>query len=201
MAAVSSISSRCTFCPCGPVWCVTSCMPRMFLACSLGVFAGSGHLHAAALAAASGVNLRLDHDARSAFGKQFARHCRSFFQACWPLRPRYGHAVPGKNFLCLILVDFYLSVLPTGKPANHAGETTFGMVSTGYHATGGHRAIWATGKGRHGPEADNAAMEERAAGSMQAANNSAQHALRPSSQPSKGHFSERPKEQGIKRTG
>src|SRR5437763_247555 len=29
MSAPSSISSRRTFCPCGPVWCVTSCMPRI----------------------------------------------------------------------------------------------------------------------------------------------------------------------------
>ena len=32
IAAVSSTSSRCTFWPAGPVWCVTSCMPRIFLA-------------------------------------------------------------------------------------------------------------------------------------------------------------------------
>src|SRR3989442_14556900 len=29
MSAPCSISSRRTFCPCGPVWCVTSCMPRI----------------------------------------------------------------------------------------------------------------------------------------------------------------------------
>ena len=38
------------------------------------VFAGAGNFDAAAFAAASGVNLRLDHDARGAFGKQFAGH-------------------------------------------------------------------------------------------------------------------------------
>ncbi|CFN64087.1 Uncharacterised protein [Bordetella pertussis] len=29
MSAPSSISRRRTFWPCGPVWCVTSCMPRI----------------------------------------------------------------------------------------------------------------------------------------------------------------------------
>ena len=34
MSAPSSMSSRRTFWPCGPVWCVTSCMPRIFFACA-----------------------------------------------------------------------------------------------------------------------------------------------------------------------
>ncbi len=34
MSAPSSISSRRTFWPAGPVWCVTSCMPRILPACS-----------------------------------------------------------------------------------------------------------------------------------------------------------------------
>ena len=38
----------------------------------LGIFAGAGHFYAAALAAASGVNLRLDDDAACALGKEFA---------------------------------------------------------------------------------------------------------------------------------
>jgi len=45
-----------------------------------GLLASAGHFHAAALAAASGVNLRLDHDACSAFGKELAGHRRGFFQ-------------------------------------------------------------------------------------------------------------------------
>ena len=50
------------------------------LAVLLGVFARLRHLHAAALAAASGVNLRLHHHARRAFGKQLARHRYGFFK-------------------------------------------------------------------------------------------------------------------------
>jgi hypothetical protein len=44
------------------------------LGVQFGVLAGAGHLDAAALAAASGVNLRLDHHAACALGKQLAGH-------------------------------------------------------------------------------------------------------------------------------
>jgi hypothetical protein len=105
MAAVSSTSSRCTFCPCGPVWCVTSCMPRIF-GVQLGVFARLGHLHAAAFAAASGMNLRLHHHAACALGKQLARHLDRLFQRVGHLAFGHGNAVLGQNFFCLILVNF-----------------------------------------------------------------------------------------------
>ena len=49
--------------PVGPVWCVTSCMPRIFWASSPGLGRASlGDLDAAALAAAAGVDLGLDDD-------------------------------------------------------------------------------------------------------------------------------------------
>ena len=107
MAAVSSMSSRCTFWPCGPVWCVTSCMPRMFLACCVGFFAGLRHLDAAAFAAASGVNLRLDDHARGAFGKQLAGHVIGFFQGVGHFAFGHGYTVLREDFLCLIFVDFH----------------------------------------------------------------------------------------------
>jgi hypothetical protein len=88
MLAVSSISSRWTFCPCGPVWCVTSVMPKICFGILLGLGLSARHLHAAALAAASGVNLRLDDHAARASGKKFAGRRRSFFQ-------RVGHLARG----------------------------------------------------------------------------------------------------------
>ncbi len=72
-----------------------------------GVFAGSRYLHAAAFAAASGVNLRLHHHAARAFGKQFARHGRRFFQRVGHFAPGHGHAILRQDFLCLILVNFH----------------------------------------------------------------------------------------------
>ncbi len=77
------------------------------LGVQFGVFAVARHLHAAALAAPSGVNLRLDHDARSALGKQLAGHVEasSSVLATSPL----GTATPylRQDFFCLILVDLH----------------------------------------------------------------------------------------------
>ena len=78
------------------------------LGVQLGVFAGRGHLHAAAFAAAAGVNLRLDHHALRAFGKQFAGHRRGFFQRVGHFAPGHGNAVLRQDFLCLILVNFHI---------------------------------------------------------------------------------------------
>ena len=63
MGSVSSISSRCTTRPSGPVWCVISVMPRILSAIFCGFLGVHGDLDSAAFAAASGVNLRLDHHA------------------------------------------------------------------------------------------------------------------------------------------
>ena len=82
------------------------------LGVQLGVLAGAGHFHAAALAAASGVNLRLDHDAGSALGKQFAGHRRGFFQRVGHFAPGHGNAVLCQDFFCLILVNFHLGLEP-----------------------------------------------------------------------------------------
>ncbi len=69
-----------------------------------GILAGAGHFHTAALAAAPGVNLCLDDDARSALGKQIARHSRGFFEGVSHFAPGHGNAVFCQDFFCLILV-------------------------------------------------------------------------------------------------
>ena len=51
-----------TFWPSGPVWWVTSCMPRICAATFCGLVGALDDLDAAALAAAAGVDLRLDDD-------------------------------------------------------------------------------------------------------------------------------------------
>jgi hypothetical protein len=78
----------------------------MFLAYSLGILAGAGHFDAAAFAAASGVNLRLDDDAACALGKQFAGHRGCFFERVGHFAPGHGNAVFCQDFFCLILVNF-----------------------------------------------------------------------------------------------
>ena len=80
----------------------------MFFACCLGIFARARHLHAAALAAASGVNLRFHHDAAGALGKQLARHCVRFFQRIGHFALGHGNAVLRQDFFCLILVNFHV---------------------------------------------------------------------------------------------
>ena len=77
------------------------------LGVQFGVFAGPRHLDAAALAAASGVNLRLDDHALRALGKQLAGHRRGLFQRVGHFAPGHGNAVLRQDFLCLILVDFH----------------------------------------------------------------------------------------------
>ena len=79
----------------------------MFLACSSASSRVLRHLDAAALAAASGVNLRLDHDAACALGKELARHCSRFFERVGHLALGYGNAVLRQDLFCLILVDFH----------------------------------------------------------------------------------------------
>jgi len=74
----------------------------------LGFLAGLGYLHAAALAAASGVNLRLDDDAGSALDKQLAGHRGGFLQRVRHLALGHGNAVLGQDLLCLILVNLHV---------------------------------------------------------------------------------------------
>jgi len=74
----------------------------------VGVFAVAGDFDAAAFAAASGVNLRLDDDARGALGKQFAGYSRGFFRRVGHFAPGHGNAVFCQDFLCLILVNFHV---------------------------------------------------------------------------------------------
>ena len=52
--------------PSGPVWCVTSFMPRSFVAMSRTSSSDLRDLDAAALAAAAGVDLGLHHPDRAA---------------------------------------------------------------------------------------------------------------------------------------
>ena len=73
-----------------------------------GVFAGFGHLYAAAFATAAGVNLRLDHDARRAVSKQLAGHVIGFFERVGHFAPGHRYAVLSQDFLCLILVNFHV---------------------------------------------------------------------------------------------
>ncbi len=87
----------------------------------LGVFAVAGHLDAAALAAASGVNLRLDDDAGGALGKQFAGHRRGFFRRVGHFAPGHGDAVFRQDFLCLILVNFQVYIQTIGNPHEQKG--------------------------------------------------------------------------------
>ncbi len=83
-------------------------MPRMFFACSSASSRVLCHLHAAALAAAAGVNLRLHHDAASALGQQLARHCVRFFKRVGHLALRHSDTILRQDFFCLILVNFHI---------------------------------------------------------------------------------------------
>ena len=72
----------------------------------IGEFARLGYLHAAALAAASCVNLSLHHHTHSALGKSRASHVVGFFERVRHLALGHGHAVLGQDCFCLIFVDF-----------------------------------------------------------------------------------------------
>ena len=90
----SSISTRPTFLPSGPVWWVTSVIPIICLASCSASSGGLGELDAAALAAAAGVNLRLDdHDAAAEAACDLAGfRCRErHFSA------RHGHTEPRED--------------------------------------------------------------------------------------------------------
>jgi hypothetical protein len=72
----------------------------------LGILARLRNLHAAALAPATCVDLRLHHHTRCAFGKQPARYIVCFFQRIGYLALRHSNAILRQDFLRLILVNF-----------------------------------------------------------------------------------------------
>src|ERR1019366_1478556 len=77
------------------------------LCVEFGLLAGAGHFDAAAFAAASGVDLRLDDHAASALGKELAGYRRGFFEGVSDFAARHGDAVPGQDFLRLVLVNLH----------------------------------------------------------------------------------------------
>ena len=108
MSRPCSTSRRLTFLPSGPVWCVTSCMPRIFCAVSRAAARALGDLHAAALAAAAGVDLRLDDDDLVAgLGDQLLRGRLGLVEAERRLPLGHRHAVLREDLLALILVDLH----------------------------------------------------------------------------------------------
>src|SRR5579863_8046488 len=73
----------------------------------LGVFAGPGDFDTAALAAAAGVDLRLDDDTARALAEQLAGHVIGFFKRVGHFAARHGHAILRQDFLRLILVNLH----------------------------------------------------------------------------------------------
>ena len=94
--------------------------PEHFLRDLLGLFRGLHDLDAAALAAAAGVDLRLDHDGRS----ETARDGGRVGGREHDFPSRHGHAVFRKDGLGLVLVDFHrgrnLSIMCRGSEVDQA---------------------------------------------------------------------------------
>ncbi len=82
------------------------------LGVEFGILAGAGDLDTTALAAAAGVDLRLDDDTACALGKEFAGNRRGFFKGISHFAARNGDAVPGQDFLRLVLVNLHGLGLP-----------------------------------------------------------------------------------------
>ena len=80
------------------------------LGIELSLLAGAGNFNAAALAAASGMNLRLDNDAACALGKEFAGHRGGFFQRVGYFASGHGHAIFRQDFFCLIFMNFHVDL-------------------------------------------------------------------------------------------
>ena len=74
----------------------------------LGLVAIARHLHAAALAAATCMNLRFHHHAIGALGEKFARHFGGFFRRIRHFALGHGNAILRQDFFCLILVNFHV---------------------------------------------------------------------------------------------
>ncbi len=107
MGSIPSMSTRWTTRPSGPVWCVTSLMPSIFLAISKASAVSLAGLDAATLAPAAGVNLGLDdHAPAQPLG---GRH--GLFGSVDHLSVRHGDAVLRQDGLGLILMDFHRKCL------------------------------------------------------------------------------------------
>ncbi len=111
MGSVSSISSRCTTRPSGPVWCVTSVMPRIFSAIAPRFRGVLGHLDAAAFAAPSGVNLRLHDDAAA----DLLRRSFRLVNRIGDLAARHRYGVFRQESLGLIFVNFHWDLVEPTK--------------------------------------------------------------------------------------
>ncbi len=73
-----------------------------------------GDLHAAAFAAASGMNLRFHDDAGGAIAEQSARRVMRLFAALHHLSSRHGNAVLRQDGLSLVLMYFHICRMATG---------------------------------------------------------------------------------------
>ena len=82
-----------------------------------------GNLDAAALAAASGVNLRLDDNAGCAVVEQCPSRIESVFAVLNHLPARHGNAVLGQDGLSLVLVNFHIYVVTAGELTRCSGWT------------------------------------------------------------------------------
>ena len=81
------------------------------LGCELGgFFRRFGELDAAALAAASGVNLRFDHDAGRALLKQRTRRVERLIARLNHLAARHRHSILSQNGFSLVLVNFHVGM-------------------------------------------------------------------------------------------
>ena len=108
IGSVSSISSRCTVFAFG-TGLVGDQLHAQYLGGELaGLIDRLGHLHAAAFAAASGMNLRFDNDSGRARVEQLAGRVQGIFAVLHHLSPRNGHSILRKNGLSLVLVYFHV---------------------------------------------------------------------------------------------
>ena len=85
----------------------SSCMPRIWPASWLDVVERAGELDAAALAAAAGVDLRLDHPDRAA---EPLRRLAGFANAECRVAAGHRHAELAQDFLALVFVDLHRDV-------------------------------------------------------------------------------------------
>ena len=106
--------------PCGPVWWVTSVMPSMSLARWRTSSTELGDLHAAALAAAAGMDLRLDHPDRPA---QRAGGLLGLLGRVGDLAAQHGDAVLLEQRLRLIFVDVHGVRASQSLTASHSDFT------------------------------------------------------------------------------
>ncbi len=74
-----------------------------------------GDLHAAALAAPAGMNLRFHHHSGCAFAEQLTRRRVGFFPALDHAPARHGHAVLRQDCLALVLVNFHVGTTDASR--------------------------------------------------------------------------------------